>query len=167
MISILFKVGEWPFYLYIIWLWTTGIHRNNRIDMSHMKLCKHGVTGSLSFTELIQKPTNNVPCTPQNERRRWHIFSYHFRIMDRWAPYMCTPHTIVIIVTPILKPPTAQQKGDASDGPSETYAITPAFIRDGNLGLPSPAVMRENGGHSLRQQSSSPTESTAHVHGRI
>jgi len=35
----------------------------------------------------------SIVCLPKNERRRWHIFSYHPCIMDRWTPYMCTPRS--------------------------------------------------------------------------
>ena len=135
------------------------------------------MTGSLSFTgpdsTSIQKPTNDKPSLvlPRMKDEDGIFLAIIFASwiggllicalpsLGGWCYNFCfwQGHAIA---TPIPKPTTAQQKGDASDGCSGTYASAPAFIQDGCLGPPLPEVMRENGGYSLRPQLSSPTEST-------
>lgn len=68
------------------------------------------------------------------------------------------------IPIPIPEPTTAQQTGDASDVASGVFSATdtsaPTFTQDRSLDLPPPAVMRQNGGYSLRQQLSSSAGTT-------
>lgn len=65
---------------------------------------------------------------------------------------------------PIPEPTSAQQTGDASDVASGVFSATdtsaPTFTQDMSLDLPPPAVTRQNGGYSLRQQLSSSAGTT-------
>jgi hypothetical protein len=137
------------------------------------------VTGSLSLTGLdstsIQKRTNNKPFLvfPTGRMKdedgiflaiifaSWigGLLICALSALGGWCCHCCFRQGHAI-ATPIPKPTTAQQKGDASDGHKKTYSSAPAFTQDWRLGLSPPVVMRENGGYSLRQQLSPPTEST-------
>ena len=133
--------------------------------------CGRRLSGGLSFTGLVLRQYRNPPTT-----------SFITSLVPPLVPRMTDGEILAIFLappvalgllscfcafwqphdtaTPIPEPTSAQQRGDASDVRSDTDTSAPIFTQDGSLALPPPAMTRENGGYSLRQQLSSSTGST-------